>query len=157
MGQPAFQGNATDYCLDVHLKFQSEVAAFLGTEDAIVYSQAYATVSSTIPSFAKRGDIIVADRGVNFAIQKGLQISRSQIRWYAHGDMKDMERVIQQVERDRKRKGGKLTKKFIVTEGVFENDGMMSDLPKIVRLSTPQESAAYPFCRLSSNTSTSTG
>ena len=118
---------------DVHLKFQSEVAAFLGTEDAIVYSQAYATTSSTIPSFAKRGDIIVADRGVNFAIQKGLQISRSKIVWYAHGDMQDLERVMQQVERDRKRKGGKLTKKFIVTEGIFENDGMMTDLPKVVR------------------------
>ena len=46
--------------------------------------------------------------------------------------MNDLERVLQQVERDRKRKGGKLTKKFIVTEGIFENDGMMLDLPKVV-------------------------
>ncbi|ORX41190.1 putative serine C-palmitoyltransferase [Kockovaella imperatae] len=120
--------------LDVHLRFQSEVAEFLGTEDAIVYSQAYATTASVIPAFAKRGDIIVADRGVNFAIQRGLQISRSQIRWYAHGDMEDMERVMQQVEKERKRKGGKLTKKFIVTEGIFENDGMMVDLPKVIEL-----------------------
>jgi serine palmitoyltransferase len=86
-----------------------------------------------IPAFAKRGDIIVADRGVNFAIHKGLQISRSTIRWYAHGDMKDLERVLQNVEREQKRKGGKLTKKFIVAEGVFENDGMMLELPKVVR------------------------
>ena len=114
------------------MKFESDIAAFLGTEAAIIYSQAFAAVSSVIPAFAKRGDIIVADRGVNFAIHKGLQISRSQIRWYAHGDMKDLERVLQTVERDLKRKGGKLTKRFIVVEGIFENDGMMVDLPKIV-------------------------
>ncbi|MCO5612950.1 hypothetical protein L7F22_067223 [Adiantum nelumboides] len=36
-------------------------------------------ISSVIPAFSKRGDIIVADRGVNFAIQKGLQISRSTV------------------------------------------------------------------------------
>lgn len=49
--------------------------------------------------------------------------------------MKDLERVLQQVQREQKRKGGRLTKKFIVTEGIFENDGMMVDLPKIVRSS----------------------
>lgn len=115
------------------MKLEEDIASFLGTEAAIIYAQAFAAVSSVIPAFAKRGDIIVADRGVNFAIHKGLQISRSTIRWYAHGDMKDLERVLQNVEREQKRKGGKLTKKFIVAEGVFENDGMMLELPKVVR------------------------
>lgn len=118
------------------MRFEAELAAFLGTEATIIYSQGFATVSSVIPAFAKRGDIIVADRGVNFAIHKGLQISRSQIKWYAHGDMKDLERVLQVAERENKRKGGKLTRKFIVAEGVFENDGMMLDLPKVVSHST---------------------
>lgn len=116
------------------MKFEEDVAAFLGVENAISYSQSFAAISSVIPAFAKRGDIIVADRGVNFAIHKGLQISRSTIKWYAHGDMKDLERVLAGIAREQKRKGGKLVKKFIVTEGIFENDGMISDLPKIVRL-----------------------
>lgn len=46
--------------------------------------------------------------------------------------MKDLERVLQNVEKEQKRKGGKLTRRFIVSEGVFENDGMMVDLPKVV-------------------------
>ncbi|KAL7422651.1 serine palmitoyltransferase component [Cryptotrichosporon argae] len=119
---------------DVHAKFEKDLANFLGTESSIIYSQAFATVSSVIPAFAKRGDIIVADRGVNFAIHKGIQISRSTVRWYAHGDMKDLERVLGSVDRELKRKGGKLTRRFIVTEGVFENDGMLVDLPKIIEL-----------------------
>nr|XP_018259968.1 serine palmitoyltransferase [Kwoniella dejecticola CBS 10117]OBR82126.1 serine palmitoyltransferase [Kwoniella dejecticola CBS 10117] len=120
--------------IDIHQKAEADIASFLGTEASIIYSQAFALVSSAIPAFAKRGDIIVADRGVNFGIHKGLQISRSNIKWYAHGDMKDLERVLQNVERDRKRKGGKLTKKFIVAEGIFENDGMILDLPKVIEL-----------------------
>nr|XP_019007991.1 serine palmitoyltransferase [Kwoniella pini CBS 10737]OCF46772.1 serine palmitoyltransferase [Kwoniella pini CBS 10737] len=120
--------------IDIHQKAEADIASFLGTEASIIYSQAFALVSSAIPAFAKRGDIIVADRGVNFGIHKGLQISRSNIKWYAHGDMKDLERVLQNVERERKRKGGKLTKTFIVAEGIFENDGMILDLPKVIEL-----------------------
>jgi serine palmitoyltransferase len=89
-------------------------------------------MASVIPSFAKRGDIIVADRLCNFSIQKGLQISRSTIKWYDHGDMSSLEAVLEQVTRDAKRKGGKLTRRFIVTEGLFENDGFISDLEKLV-------------------------
>ena len=120
--------------IDVHTAFERDVSDFLDTESAIIYSQAFSSVSSVIPAFAKRGDIIVADRGVNFAIHKGLQLSRSTIRWYAHNDMKDLERVLASVDREIKRKGGKLTKRFIVTEGVFENDGMLVDLPTIQEL-----------------------
>lgn len=120
--------------IDVHTAFERDVADFLDCESAIIYAQAFSSTSSVIPAFAKRGDIIVADRGVNFAIHKGLQLSRSTIRWYAHNDMKDLERVLAAVDREIKRKGGKLTKRFIVTEGIFENDGMMVDLPKIMEL-----------------------
>jgi serine palmitoyltransferase len=43
------------------MDLERDIADFLGTEAAILYSQAFATVSSTIAAFAKRGDIIVAD------------------------------------------------------------------------------------------------
>lgn len=120
--------------IDVHTTFEQDVAEFLNVESAIIYAQGFSAVSSAIPAFAKRGDIIVADRGVNFAIHKGLQLARCTVRWYAHGDMKDLERVLASVDREIRRKGGRLTRRFIVTEGIFENDGMMSDLPKICEL-----------------------
>lgn len=121
---------------DVHLQLEQDIADFLGTEAAILYSQAFSTISSVIPAFCKRGDIIVADRGVNFAIQKGLQISRCTIRWYDHNDLKSLEQVLELVDRERRKKRWPLTRRFIVTEGIFEQDGAMSDLPKLVRLST---------------------
>lgn len=111
---------------------EKEIARFLGVEACIVYAQSFSTISSVIPAFSKRGDIIVADRAVNFAIQKGLQVSRSTVRWFNHNDMEDLERVLAQVQKEQKRKP--LTRRFIVTEGIFENTGDIPDLPKIIEL-----------------------
>ncbi|CDO72122.1 hypothetical protein BN946_scf184962.g65 [Trametes cinnabarina] len=128
-GPPGFYGTQ-----DVHIQLEQDIADFLGTEAAILYSQAFSTISSVIPAFCKRGDIIVADRGVNFAIQKGLQISRSTVRWYDHNDMESLEHVLESVEKERRKRKGPLTRRFIVTEGIFDHDGAMSDLPKLVEL-----------------------
>ncbi|KIJ64715.1 hypothetical protein HYDPIDRAFT_111301 [Hydnomerulius pinastri MD-312] len=128
-GPPGFYGT-----IDVHLNLERDIAEFLGTESSILYSQGFSTISSVIPAFCKRGDIIVADRSVNFAIQKGIHISRSTVRWFDHNDLKSLEDVLISVEKDRKKRRGPLTRRFIVTEGIFERDGEMVDLPKLIEL-----------------------
>ena len=45
---------------DVHTQLENDIARFLGVEAAIIYAQAFSTISSVIPDFSKRGDIIVA-------------------------------------------------------------------------------------------------
>jgi serine palmitoyltransferase len=112
------------------MKIEADIAAFLGTTACIIYAQAFSTISSVIPAFSKRGDIIVADKAVNYAIKKGLQISRSTVRWYEHNDMEDLQRVLAKVTKEQAKKP--LTRRFIITEGLFENVGDMVDLPKIV-------------------------
>jgi len=112
------------------MKTEADIASVLGTEGCIVYSQAFSTISSVIPAFCKRGDIIVADRAVNYAIRKGLQICRSTIRYYEHNNMEDLERVLQKVVKEQSKKP--LTRRFIVTEAISENIGDCVDLPKLV-------------------------
>lgn len=124
-GPPQFYGTQ-----DVHMKTEADIASCLGTEGCIVYAQAFSTISSVIPAFCKRGDIIVADRSVNFAIRKGLQISRSTIKYFEHNDMEDLERVLQKVVKDGAKKP--LTRRFIVTEALSEAVGDCIDLPKLV-------------------------
>ncbi len=113
------------------MKTEADIATHLGTPACIVYAQAFSTIPSVIPAFSKRGDIIVADEAVNYAIRKGIQISRSTVRWYKHNDMEDMQRVLQRVTKEQAKKP--LTRRFIVTEALFENVGDMVDLPKLVR------------------------
>lgn len=112
------------------MRAEADIAAHIGVDACIVYAQAFSTISSVIPAFSKRGDIIVADKAVGFAVRKGLQISRSTVRWYEHGDMEDLEKVLQKVTKEQARKP--LTRRFIVTEGLFENVGDAPDLPALV-------------------------
>merc|ERR1711939_485201 len=126
-GPPGFYGTQ-----DVHMKIEADIAAFLGTTACIIYAQAFSTISSVIPAFSKRGDIIVADKAVNYAIRKGIQISRSAVRWYEHNDMADLERILQKIVKEQAKKP--LTRRFIVSEGLFENVGDVVDLPRLVEL-----------------------
>merc|ERR1711939_486084 len=126
-GPPGFYGTQ-----DVHMEAERAVATHLGVPNAIIYAQAFSTISSVIPAFSKRGDVIVADKAVNFPIRKGLQISRSTVRWYEHNDMEDLERVLARVVKEGQ--GKPLTRRFIVTEGLFESVGDMVDLPKLIEL-----------------------
>lgn len=129
-GPPQFYGTQ-----DVHMKAEADIASYLGTEGCIVYAHAFSTISSVIPSFCKRGDIIVADRGVNYSIRRGLEISRSSVKWYNHGDLDDLEQVMRRVVKEQR--GKKLTRRFIVTEALFEMTGDINDLPRLVSLLRP--------------------
>lgn len=124
-GPPQFYGTQ-----DVHMKTEADIAAYLGTQGCIVYAQAFSTISSVIPSFCKRGDVIIADKQVNYSIRKGLEASRSIVKWFNHNDMDDLERIMKKVAEEQSRK--KITRRFIVTEGLFELVGDAPDLPKLV-------------------------
>lgn len=126
---PNFYGTQAE-----HLTLDTTLAAFLRVPAAIVYAQAFAAISSVIPAFAKRGDIIVADEGCNYAIRMGLNISRSNVRFYAHNDLTDLERVLAEIAVENAHKP--LTRRFIVTEGLFEDTGVLTDLSTLVALKT---------------------
>ncbi|CEH17490.1 serine palmitoyltransferase [Ceraceosorus bombacis] len=126
---PGFYGT-----IDVHMTLEQDLARFLGVESAIIYSQGFSTISSVIPCYLKRGDVIVADKGVNFAIQKGIQASRSFVRWYEHNSLSSLESVLADVTKHDKRRRGRLTRRFIITEGIFEGDGAAVDLKAICDL-----------------------
>eukprot|EP00124_Ichthyophonus_hoferi_P000834 Ihof_evm4s35 gene=Ihof_evmTU4s35 len=122
--------------IDSHVHLEEELAEFLGTEEAILYSYGFATVTSAIPAYSKRNDVIFCDMGVSFAVQKGLQASRSSLRWFKHNDMEDLERVLKVQEEEDKRIPAKAIKirRFLVIEGLYTNYGDICPLPKIVEL-----------------------
>lgn len=49
--------------VDVHLALEKQLADFLGCEEAVLYSYGFVTISSAVPSYAKKGDVIFVDRG----------------------------------------------------------------------------------------------
>lgn len=73
---------------------------------------------------------------VNFAVQKGLDASRSRIVFFKHNNMGDLEeKLIEQQKLDVKNpKKAAKTKRFIVAEGIYMNTGEMCPLDELVKL-----------------------
>ncbi|KAM9972225.1 hypothetical protein ACTFIW_003584 [Dictyostelium discoideum] len=117
--------------IDVHLDLEKKTASFMKTPEAVLYSSAYATISSAIPSFSKIGDIIIVDRGVSQPVQVGVSLSRSRIYYFNHNDMDDLQRVLEQTQF--KGSKAKIVRKFVVIEGLYYNSGTIAPLPQILK------------------------
>lgn len=127
-GPPQFYGNQ-----DVHMKTEQDIASYLGTESCILYAQAFSVMSSVIPSFCKRGDVIVTDRATNYSVRRGLALARCNVKWYNSGDMDDLEAAMKAVAQEQA-KQKKLTRRFLVAEGLSELTGGSIDLPRMIEL-----------------------
>lgn len=114
------------------MKTEADIASYLGTESCILYAQAFSVISSVIPSFCKRGDVIVTDRATNYSVRRGIALARCNVKWYNPGDMDDLEAAMKQVAQEQA-KQKKLTRRFLVTEGLSELTGGSIDLPRMVR------------------------
>lgn len=62
-----------------HIEIENAVAQFMGTEAAISYSDSSSCETSTVPAFAKRGDLVVADQDIHQAIKTGVELSRAKV------------------------------------------------------------------------------
>nr|CAD7259610.1 unnamed protein product [Timema shepardi] len=122
--------------VDVHLDLEEKLAQFMKMEEAVVYAYGFSTIASAIPAYAKRGDILFVDCKVNFAIQKGLDASRSRIHYFKHNDMDDLEILLeQQAELDRKNPSkARITRRFLIVEGIYMNSGKICPLPQLIQL-----------------------
>lgn len=122
--------------VDVHLELEERLAKFMEVEEAVVYSYGFSTIASAIPAYSKRGDIIFVDEFANFAIQKGLDASRSRTVFFKHNDMEDLEQLLEQqaIEDRRNPKKASKTRRFLVVEAIYMNTGEIAPLPKLVEL-----------------------
>jgi serine palmitoyltransferase len=122
--------------VDVHLELESAMAKFIGTDDAILYSDGASTVSSTVAAFAKRGDLIVADEGIYEPLMTGVSLSRANVKWFKHNDMVDLQKVLAQVQESDRKLGRKLNdqRRFLVVEGLYKNTGRIVPLDDLIEL-----------------------
>jgi 7-keto-8-aminopelargonate synthetase-like enzyme len=122
--------------MDVHLQMEQEFAKYLKTDAAIMYSDGASACSSTIAAFAKRGDLLIVDEGVNEPLRTGVTLSRAHVKWFQHNNMDDLKRVLQQVAATDKQLGRKpnAQRRFIVVEGLYRNTGAIVPLDVVVKL-----------------------
>lgn len=90
--------------------------------------------ASTIPAFAKRGDLLVVDDGASFALQSGAHLSRASVAWFRHNDVAHLEAVLARCVRDAGARGGALNRRFILVEGLYASHGDVAPLAAISAL-----------------------
>jgi len=122
--------------IDAHLLLEAAMAEFTCTEEAILYSDGATTASSTVAAFAKRGDLLVVDEGVYEALGTGITLSRANVKYFKHNDMKDLRRVLERIQATDESLGRKKNdqRRFIVVEGLYKNYGTICPLKELVKL-----------------------
>lgn len=122
--------------VDVHLELEERLAKFMQMEEAVVYSYGFTAISSAIAAYCKRKDMVFVDEKVNFAIQKGLDAARSNIKYFKHNDVEDLERILKAQAGLNKMSSKKVekTRKFLIVEGIYMNTGTVCPLPELVAI-----------------------
>jgi len=110
-----------------HLELEAELADWMGTEDAIVFTTGHQANLGTLGTLLGPGDTVVADSGDHASILDGCLLSRAKLRPFRHNRMDKLERALRALQGD----GGGI---LVVVDGVFSMEGDVAPLPRIAEL-----------------------
>ncbi|HEY3552170.1 MAG TPA: aminotransferase class I/II-fold pyridoxal phosphate-dependent enzyme, partial [Solirubrobacterales bacterium] len=111
----------------LHLDLERELAEWMGTEDAIVYTTGYQSNVGCIGTILGPGDTVICDSGDHASILDGCRLSGAKLRPFRHNRMDKLEKMLQRAAED----GGGV---LVIVDGVFSMEGDVCDLPRIVEL-----------------------
>lgn len=118
---------------DAHKQLENELAAFLGTEDAILYSSCFDANGGLFECLLGPEDAIVSDALNHASIIDGVRLCKARRYRYANNDMAELNA---QLERARA-EGAKHI--MIATDGVFSMDGVIANLKAVCDLADRYE------------------
>lgn len=111
---------------DIHKELERKIAAFLGTEDTILYAAAFDANGGVFEPLFGEHDAIISDELNHASIIDGVRLCKAGRFRYKHNSMADLEVQLQAAQGARSR--------VIVTDGSFSMDGTIAQLDKICDL-----------------------
>jgi len=114
--------------LPPHAQFEERLAAFKGTEAALLFNSGFAANTGILQGLFGPADVIFSDELNHASLIDGCRMSRARTVVYPHRDVAALERLL--VAEAPRRQGRWL----IVTDGVFSMDGDIAPLPRICEL-----------------------
>jgi glycine C-acetyltransferase len=112
---------------DIHKELEDKIAAFLGTEDTILYAAAFDANGGVFEPLLTAEDAIISDSLNHASIIDGVRLCKAQRFRYANNDMADLEAKLIEASKTARNK-------IIVTDGVFSMDGFVAQLDEICDL-----------------------
>jgi glycine C-acetyltransferase len=112
----------------LHKQLEEKLAAFLGMEDAILYSSCFDANGGLFETLLSEQDAIISDQLNHASIIDGIRLSRAQRYRYANNNMEELESRLKEANAS----GARI--KMIATDGVFSMDGFIANLKGICDL-----------------------
>ena len=113
--------------LPIHLELERELADWMATDDAIVFTAGYLANVGCIGTLLDPGDTVICDSGDHASILDAVSMSRARIRPFRHNRLDKLESMLERATTD----GGGV---LVVVDGVFSMEGDMANLPEITEL-----------------------
>jgi 8-amino-7-oxononanoate synthase len=111
----------------LHLELERELADWMGTEDALVFTAGYLANVGCIATLLGPDDTVICDSGDHASILDAVSMSRARIRPFRHNRLDKLERMLDRAGGD----GGGV---LVVVDGVFSMEGDLAPIPEIVAL-----------------------
>jgi len=110
----------------VHRELERRLGAFLGFDDAILYSSCFDANTGLFETLLGEPDAIISDALNHASIIDGIRLCKARRLRYGNNDIADLERQLAAAADCRF--------KLIATDGVFSMDGVVANLPAICDL-----------------------
>jgi glycine C-acetyltransferase len=110
----------------VHRELEERLAAYLGMEDAILYSSCFDANGGLFETLLGEEDAVISDALNHASIIDGIRLCKARRLRYANNDMNELERALEDSAASRVR--------LIATDGVFSMDGSIARLGEICEL-----------------------
>jgi len=111
----------------LHLELEHELAEWMGTEDAIVFTTGQQANVGTLATLLGTGDTVVIDSADHASLLDGALLSRAKLRAFRHNRMDKLESTLEKAVGD----GGGV---LVVVDGVFSMEGDVAPLREIAAL-----------------------
>lgn len=111
-----------------HQQLEEVLAAFKGTERALLFNSGYAANCGILQGLLGEGDLIFSDSLNHASIIDGCRLSKARTVIYPHGDFEALDALMMQEVSCRQGRW------LMVTDGVFSMDGDLAPLPELVKL-----------------------
>lgn len=111
---------------DLHKALEAKLAAFLSTEDTILYSSCFDANAGLFETLLTSEDAVISDELNHASIIDGIRLCKAQKFRYRNNDMEDLRMKLEAA------KGCRI--KLIATDGVFSMDGIVANLKEICDL-----------------------